>query len=67
MVDKRRGYNLPKALCIREKLSRFQMLRTLSDNNPIMDLVIHHGVDVSIGNQSEGEWLQRHRLIKTSE
>jgi hypothetical protein len=49
MADKRRGYNIPKALCIRGELTRFQMLRTLSDNNPAMDLAIHDGVEVSIG------------------
>lgn len=67
MADKNRGYNLPKALCIREELTRFQMLRTLSDNNPTMDLAIHDGVNVSIGNQSEEEGTQRHRLIEASE
>ena len=67
MADKRRGYNLPKALCIRGELTRFRMLRALSDNNPTMDLAIHNGIDVSIDNQSEGEQMQRHRLIKTSE
>jgi hypothetical protein len=41
MVDKRRGYKLPKAISIREELTRVWMLRTLSDNNPKMDLVIH--------------------------
>ena len=67
MADKRRGYNLPKAKCIREELTRFQMLRTLSDINPTMNLSIHDGIDVGIGNQSEEEGMQRHRLIETSE
>ena len=67
MADKNRGYNLPKALCIRGELTRFWMLGKLSDNNPTMDLVIHNGIDVSIGNQSEGEGMQRHRLIEISE
>jgi hypothetical protein len=66
MADKRRGYNIPKALCIRGELMRFQMPRTLSDSNPTMDLAIHDGVDVSIRNQSKGEGMQRHRLIETS-
>ena len=67
MADKNGGYNLPKALCIRGEHTRFQMLRTLSNNNPTMDLAIHDGVDVSIGNQSEEEGMRRHRLIETSE
>jgi hypothetical protein len=41
-----------EGICIREELTRFQMLRTLSDNNPTMDLAIHDGVDMSISNQS---------------
>jgi hypothetical protein len=32
-----------------------------------MDLVIHDGVDVSIGSQSEEEGMQRHWLTETSE
>jgi hypothetical protein len=43
------------------------MLRTLTDINPTMDLAIHNEADVSIGNQSEGEGMQRHRLIEASE
>jgi hypothetical protein len=43
------------------------MLRTLSDNNPAMDLAIHDGIDASISNQSKGEGMQRHQLIETSE
>jgi hypothetical protein len=62
MADKRRGYNIPKALCIRGELTRFRMIRILSDNNPTMDQSIHDRIDVSIGNQSEGEGMQRHRL-----
>ena len=50
-----RWYNLPKVLCIREKLTRLWMWRTLSDNNPTMDLAIHDRVEVSIGNQSDEE------------
>ena len=50
-----RCYNIPKILCIREKLTRFWMWRTLSDNNPVVDLVIHDRVDVSIGNQLDEE------------
>ena len=46
---------IPKVLCIREKLTRFWMWRTLSDNNPTMDLAIHDRVEVSIGNQSDEE------------
>ena len=38
-----------------EKLTRFWMWRTLSDNNPAMDLAILDRVDVIIGNQSDEE------------
>ena len=53
--SQRRWYNLPKVLCIREKLTRLWMWRTQSDNNPAMDLAIHDRVDVIIGNQSDEE------------
>jgi hypothetical protein len=54
MANKNRGYNLPKALCIRGELTRVWMLGTLSDINPTMDLAIHDGVEVSIRiNQRE--------------
>ena len=66
MADKNRGYNLPKALCIRGEPTRVWMLRTLSDNNPTKDLAIHDEIDVSIENQSEEEGMQGHRLIETS-
>ena len=32
-----------------------QMWRTLSDNNPTKDLVVHKGFDTSIGTQLEEE------------
>ena len=48
MADKIRGYILPKTLCIIGELTRFQMLRILSDINPTMDLEIQDVIDVSI-------------------
>jgi hypothetical protein len=67
MADKKEDSIYQKALSIRGELTRFQMLRTLADINPTMDLSIHDGIDASTGNQSEGEGMQGHRLIETSE
>ena len=63
MVDKRRGCNLPKALCIREELTRWLNMRALSDNNPTKDLVVHKGSDVSINVQPE-EVMQGLQIIE---
>ena len=63
MVDKRRGYNLPKALCIREELTRLLNMRALLDNNATKDLVVHKGSDVSIIVQPE-EVMQEHHIIE---
>ena len=68
MVDKSRGYNLPKALCIRERTSRgFCIRRTLSDDISTKDPTVHSGADVSIGTQPEEERMQRQQIMAISE
>ena len=39
-----------------------QMWRTLSDNNPTKDLMVHKGSDTSIGTQLEEEECKEIRL-----
>ena len=68
MGDKTRGYNLPKALCIREGTSRgFCIRRTLSDDISINDPTVHSGADVSIGTQPEEETMRRHWIIEATD
>ena len=68
MGDKRRGFNLPKALCIRERSSRgFCIRRTLSDDISTKDPTVHSEADVSIGTQPEEEARQRHWIIEATE
>jgi hypothetical protein len=67
MVDKNRGYTLPKALCIRGRTKGFENMQERSDNNPPKDLADRIRADVSIGTQSEEEGMQRHQIIETSE
>ena len=65
MGDKRRGFNLPKALCIRERTSRgFCIRRTLSDDNSTTGLMVHNGADVSIGTLPVEERMQGHQIIE---
>ena len=65
MGDKRRGYNLSNALCIRERSSRgFCIQRTLSDDNSTKDLTVHSGADVSIGTQSVEDRMQGPQIIE---
>ena len=65
MGDKRRGYNLPKALCIKERTSRgFCIRRTLSDDISAKDPMVHSGADVSIGTQTEEETMRMHWIIE---
>ena len=67
MGDKRRGYNLPKALCIRERTSQgFCIRRTLSDDISTKVPIVHSGADVSIGTQPEVESMQRPWIIETT-
>ena len=67
MVDKNRGYNLPKALCIRERTSRrFCIQSTLSDDIPTKDPTVLSKTDVSIGTQPEVESMQRPWIIETT-
>ena len=67
MGDKRRGYNLPNALCIRGRSSRgFCIRRTLSDDITIKDPTVHSGADVSIGTQAEEETMRRHWIIEAT-
>ena len=68
MVDKNRGYNLPKALCIRERTSRgFCIRRTLSDDISTKDPTVHSETDVSIGTQPEEETMRRHWIIEATD
>ena len=67
MGDKRRGYNLPNELCIRERSSRgFCIRRTLSDDISTKDPMVHIKADVSIGKQPEGETMQMHWIIEAT-
>ena len=59
MVDKSRGYNLPKALCIRGRTQGFENMQERSDNNPPNDLVDRKESDVSIYVQPEEEIMQK--------
>ena len=38
--------------------------RTLSNNNPIKDLTVHNGADVSIGTQPVEERMQGHQILE---
>ena len=38
----------------------------MSNNNPIKDLTVHSGADVSIGTQPEEESMQRPWIIETT-
>ena len=68
MCDKTRGYNLLKALCIKERTSRgFCIRKTLSDDISTKDPTVHSGADVSIGTQPEEERIQRHKIMAISE
>ena len=68
MGDKRRGYNLPNALCIRERSSRgFCIQNTLSDDITTKDLTVHSRADVSIGTQAEEETMRRHWIIEATD
>ena len=65
MVEKSRGYNLPKALCIREGTSRgFCIRRTLSDDISTKVPTVHSGADASIGTQPEEERMQGDHMIE---
>ena len=44
-----------------------QMWRTLSDNNPTKDLIVHKGSDMSIGTQPEEEGMQMQQVMESSE
>ena len=44
-----------------------QMWRTLSDNNPTKDLMVHKGSDVSIDTQPEEEGMQMQLVMESSE
>ena len=68
MVDKNRGYNLPKALCIRERTSRgFCIRRTLLDDISTKDPTVHSEADVSIDTQLEEETMRRHWIIEATD
>ena len=67
MVDKSRGYNLPKALCIlgkAHKLIEYEGRCRIKSNKVLM---VHKESDVSIGSQPEKESMQRHWIIETTE
>ena len=67
MGDKTRGYNLPKALCIRERISQgFCIRRTLSDDISTKVPTVHSETDVSIGTQPEEETMRRHWIIEAT-
>ena len=66
MADKSRGYNLPKALCIRGRTQGFENMQERLDNNPPNDLADRQESDVSIYVQPEEEIMQRHRIIEIS-
>ena len=64
-VRQSRGYNLPKALCIREKTHKvieYEGRCRIKSNKAMM---VHKGSDVSIGTQPEEESMQRHWIIET--
>ena len=68
MVDKRKGYNLTKALCIGEGLTRWLIIKdTVGYNNPTVDMAIHSGAEVSIDTQSEEERMQMQQIMDSSE
>ena len=66
MVEKSRGYNLPKALCIRGRTQGFENMQERSDNNPPKDLADRKETDLSIYVQPEEEIMPRHRIIEKS-
>ena len=48
----------------RKNSQGYWIRRTLSNNNPIKDLTVHSGADVSIGIQSVEEKMQGHQIIE---
>ena len=61
-----RGYNLPKASCIRgktHKVIEYEGRRGIKSNKVMM---VHKGSDVSIGTQQEEESMQRPWIIETT-
>ena len=67
MGDKRRGYNLPKALYTRGKAHKVTKYEGHSRIKPSKDLVVPKGSDVSIGTQPEGERMQGDQIIETTD
>ena len=68
MVDKNRGYNLPKALGIRERTSRgFWIRRMLLDDITTNEPTVHSETDVSIGTQPEEETMRSHWFIEATD
>ena len=66
MGDKMRGYNLLKALCIRERTSKvieYEGRCRIKSNKVLM---VHKGSEVSIGTQPEEESMQRPWIIETT-
>ena len=61
MVDKRGGYNLPKALCIRGKAHK------VIENEGRCQIKSNKGSDVSIGTQPEEERMQGDKIIETTD
>ena len=66
MVDKSRGYKLPKALRIRGRTQGFENMQEWSDNNPPKDVADRKETDLSIYVQPEEEIMPRHRIIEKS-
>ena len=61
-----RGYNLPKALCIRGRIQGFDMSER-SDNNPQKDLADRNESGVSIDTQLEEGIIKGEHIIETTD
>ena len=67
MVGQIKEYDLPKALCIRERTSKvieYEGRCRIKSNKVLM---VHKGSDVSIGTQLEGERMQGDLIIETTD
>ena len=50
-----------------ERLTRLMNMKNGAGQNPIKDLVVHTGSDVSIGTQPEEERMQGDQIIETTD
>ena len=61
-----RGYNVPKALCIRGRCHKVIEYEGHCQTKSNKVLMVHKGSDVSIGTQPEEESMQRPWIIETT-